>query len=228
MEDIVIGVLFIYPGAIIELMYRRYAKYGYKEEGHAEPIKLAELFLNSVIVTILTVFLLRILGFIEVDSLGSLVFELSRFRSLMQYLIMSIVVTSAVAWIRYKFSGMDPSGDGPMDQKCVNGCRIAGSAGGWRELIYGPTLQDILEHCILRVTTSSGVSAGFALYLPDDFEKGIPLVQTAFVERMLREEAEWEPDQRYIGEPYAVYLDPATGTKVEFLDGKELYDYLSA
>lgn len=228
LEEIVVGALFIYPGAIIEMLYRRYAKYGYKEESHAEPIKLAELFLNSVIVTILTVLFLRVFTNIKADTLSSLVFELNRFRWLMQYMILSAAVTCAVAWIRYKLTGMDPMDDRALDQTRVNGCRVAGSANAWRELIYGPDLKDILEHCILRITTSGGTSAGFASYLPDDFEKGIPLVQTAFVERMLSKEAEWEPDQRYIGEPYTVYIDPATGAKVEFFDGKELYDYLSA
>ena len=226
MEDIVVGVLFIYPGAIIELLYRRYAKYGYKEESHAEPIKLAELFLNSAIVTILTVILLPVFSNIEVDSLSSLVFELNRFGSLIQYLILSILVTCFVAGVRYKVSGMDPAGDGPLDQDRVNGCQVAGSANTWRELIYGPALKDILEHCILRITTSNGIAAGFATYLPDDFEKGISLEQTAFVEKQFDEEATWEPHQRNIGDPYAVYVDSATGTKVEFFDGKELYEYL--
>lgn len=228
MEDIVIGVLFIYPGAIIELLYRRYAKYGYKEEEHAEPLKLAELFLNSAIVTILTIALLRFFTGIEVETLSSLIFELNRFESLAQYLILSVAVTCIYAWIRYKISGMDPMDDGPIDQQGVHGCRVAGSINTWRELIYGQDLKDILEHCILRITTSDGTVAGFATYLPDDFEKGFSLEQVDFVEEQFKLEKDWAKEQRYIGESHAVYIDSPTGIKVEFFDGKELYEYLNA
>ena len=188
MEDIVIGVLFVYPGAIIELIYRRYAKYGYKEEEHAESLKVAELFLNSAIVTILTILLFQFFTGTQVDTLSSLIFELNRFESLTQYLILSVAVTCIYAWIRYKACGMDPNTDGPVDQMKVNGCRVAGSVNTWRELIYGPDLSEILEHCILRITTSEGTVSGFATYLPDDFEKGFSLEQTAFVKARFEEE----------------------------------------
>lgn len=226
MEELMSAVLFVYPGAMIELIYRRYAQYGYKEDSHAEPIKLAELFVYSTIVTIVTIILMRVFAGIKVDSLSGLVFELNRFESTLKYLILSILVTCVVAWIRYKVSGMDPDADGPLDQPQVNGCRVAGSANTWRELIYGPDLRDILEHCIVRITCGETVAAGFATYFPTDFEQGIPLTQTAFVEELMEREDELPQDQCYVGKAYMVYIDPITGTKVEFFKGKELHDYL--
>lgn len=226
MNEIVTGVLFIYPGAIIEILYRRYAKYGYKEDTRAEPIRLAELFLYSVVVTVFSVLLLKVFGGVKVDTLSGLVFELNRFSTLIKYLLLSIALTIIVAWIRYQISGMNPDHEDAADQKPVNGCRVVGAANAWRDLIYGLMLEDILEHCILRISCGDQVTAGFAAYLPTDFEQGIELVQTAFVQKVFESEANCVPDKRYIGDPHAVYIDPPTRAKVEFFDGKKLYDYL--
>lgn len=228
MNEIVTGVLFIYPGALIEILYRRYAKYGYKEDTRAEPIHMAELFFYSAVITIFSVLLLRVFGGVKVDTLSSLVFELNRFSTLIQYLILSVTLTIFVAWIRYEISGMDPEHEEAVDQQRVNGCRVVGAANTWRDLIYGPLLQDILEHCILRISCGGQVTAGFAAYIPTDFEQGIELVQTAFVEKRFKEEENWTLEQCNIGEPYAVYIDTPTGIKVEFFDGRELYDYLES
>lgn len=228
MNEIVTGVLFIYPGAIIEILYRRYAKYGYKEDARAEPIRLAELFLYSVVVTISSVLLLKVFGGIKVETLSSLVFELNRFSTLIQYLILSFMLTIFVAWIRYQISGMNPEHEDAADQKPVNGCRVVGAANAWRDLIYGPMLQDILEHCILRISCGDQVTAGFAAYLPTDFEQGFELTYTSYVQKQFEMEVGYAPDERYIHDPQAVYIDPPTGIKVEFFNGNELYDYLTS
>ena len=226
MEDIIVSLLFVYPGAAIELFYRWRAKYSYKEEARSEPIMLAELFIQSAIVTVLTILSMQFFTGLQIGSLSMLIIHLNHFRTMSQYLILSVVMTALVGWLRYKIAGMGPDEAGIGDRE-INGCRVVSSVNAWRELMFGNDLANILEHCIVRISCGGESVAGFVTCFPTDFEKGISLTQTDFVETQLKREECWEPEQRNIGSPHTVYIDPVTGSKVEFFDGAELYNYLN-
>ncbi len=227
MEEIIISLLFLYPGALIEMLYDRYAKYSYRRTDTDSKAKVAEYFLNSVIVTIITILVYRCLAKQDVHTFKELVQVLSSFGEALLYFVLSLAFTGIYAFVRYHIMGMAPrlAGSSVLSEK-VNGLEEIGSVNSWRDIIFGPQSKDVLQHCILRIQVGDQVVAGFAECLPVDFERGITLTQTVFVQELLEKEKDKPLDERFIGNPYFTYFDSPTGTRVEFFDGSELFSYL--
>lgn len=222
MEEVLVSLLFIYPGALIEIFYRAFAKYGYKEEESNDQIKIGEYFLYSAIVFVLSLIIYQCISGRWFKTADEVFSEFNNLLSALGYLLLSLVVTGLVAYARYDLSGMNPSDDGGLLGESINGCKAAGSVNAWREIIYGSDFKDVLAPCIVRIRMGDIIETGFVHYFPDDFEKGIILVQSAYVKQQFEIEENCSPDHIIIGDPYVVYVDPASNVIVEFYPGQKL------
>lgn len=218
LEALLISVLFVYPGAFLDVCAARFTPYAYGKDRKTELERAAQYFIDSAAITGLSILTLSILCGEHMETFGDVIAYLMTISHAIQYMLLSLTISIAYFWVKQYLLHRLPTRFGEDHSvKRVHGCELVYPGNAWRELLYGKELEVFEGSYIVRITQGGESVAGFAQFLPSDFEDGILLTQTEYVKKQMEKEA--KGGEQLIGDPYYCYFDPGSGAIVEIFDG---------
>ena len=224
MADIVILILFTYPGVISEYIYNRLAA---KKSFLAKPdeiFRVARDFCVSVLVTVcaLSVFNLRYRLSLSVSGLAD---ELMKGSRMINYGVISFALSVvagfvwfAVMWLCFRLKN--------CVKKKNTGTTASVRRQVWEDFKYMKGVP--LDGCVLAIYKDRElVRAGILKEITDDpsDDPGILLYDTGTVEHeMSKPRVEW----KHLDGAYISYYDMNTGTTYSIHDGKRMMEYIDS
>lgn len=231
MENIIIAMLYLYPGAIVDVIRKTFFRRTFREPDMNESMNTARYFVASTIISVVSLVVYAMLFRKSVANPQDIQKSLTGTMEIPKYFVVSFAVTvayaiflQAVGWMIAKVKS--------RWLKETESTKISPSVDAWHELVYGDDLKEIRGYLVLRISQGGQTVCGFSYFLPEFFEDGIALirqeeVKAAFIrdqenEMMDQTRENREKPERLIHGPVAAYYDPKTGTAVEFFNGYSL------
>ena len=222
MNEILVSMLFLYPGALVEVVQKEIFRYTYVEDKGSEVAHLARYFIYSVFVTLLSVFMYAFLREKEISTMSDIFLALNSPKEIFGYTVLSLIGTVIIAcadeiFARLTIKVKNKFGKGSEDTSLI----IAADA--WHQIAYSQeeTLKECRQYMIAKVYNGGQESAGFIKYLPGEFEQGLILVWQSEIQKQLEKEKNESEEKRLIGDPVLTYFDPKSSTLVELFDGRK-------
>lgn len=221
MENVIIAMLYLYPGALVDRCRKVMFHRTYRKEDEGENASLAKYFVYSTVISTIT---LVLYGFFWTDHAtiqGAALpvfdqpWDISKYFafSLLVMVLFSIFVEKALDaknWFESKWS------------RKSEGVVITRSVDAWHELVFGDDFKEVRGALILKIRHGEREEVGFSYYLPERFEDGVALIRTKQVEEAFQKDQGAEEAERLIFGPVAIYCDSRSDTTVEFYNGNKL------
>lgn len=217
MEEIIIAMLYLYPGAMVDVIRHRFFKRSFRDDEVNESTRIAKYFFFSTVISVVSLIWYAARYNKSVANPADIVSALTGTMEIPKYFVISLIVTLLftgglwiVNWALLQFSTL-------LSQEDVV---ISDSVDAWHEIVYGDALKDSKGYLILRVTNGGKPQMGFSYFLPERFSDGIILIRQEEVAAALERDKQKPADEPLeIFGPIATYCDAGTGATVEFFDG---------
>jgi len=208
MENIILLILFTYPGAISHLVYSYLAqnKTFYKKMDSF--YKTAICFFLSALVTVLSMLILKPIT--KTDSLSVLASQIRDSELIWKYLFTSIIVSILLGFALYSFAQLRLYLQN-QNQQSVNGAIRGQYTFVWDDLMSKYYISD----CVVIIRKNGQfVKAGKPQILPTHYstEKQIVLTHCDDTESELKKR-----DRGLLGEHYLSFYDVENGVELEFI-----------
>ena len=227
MEQIIIAMIYLYPGALVDVLRRAFFKRTYRDEETSDSARTAKYFVFSTIISVVS---LLIYGRQAGKSVANPTDLLSAFSATMEiprFFLISLIVTGAFSGV---LEGLE-AGWAKLQSswlKKTEQMKIERSADTWHTLIYGKDFKNARSALVLRIKSGAGEQVGICYSLPERFEDGIALIWTPETQEAFKHDEEAVDDKKLIFGPVGVYCDPKTGMSVEFFEANKLFEQLQA
>lgn len=226
MEEIVISMLFLYPGALVDVISKNLYKYSYCEDETSEAAHIARYFMTSVLITIASILLYARIRGRSVATLTDIVAALTGIGELMWYTVISLVCTIATAVV-FRLVAILANRLISWINRKWEGTSIRDAVDAWHEIIYGEDMKSFRDQTIMRIRMGGEEEAGFVKYWPESLSEGIILTQQVLVKAFFDyDENEEDCNKKFIGDPWVALIDSEHGAIIEIYDGRTLYEYL--
>lgn len=219
-EEIILVLIYLYPGALVDVLKRIIYSYSFREDPSDNFGKAVRYFAYSVIISTLSLLLYGFFCNKGVHSIDNITASLNGTIDLAFYAGISFVITLFFTLLHRP---VEIFANWLMTLILHTESVVINPASAWIELMNGQDLKEIRDHMIVRVTCGESVRSGFLFTQPDSFDDGLILTKTKSVSAQMRYEREnaLREDECLIGSPWATYYDPKTGTFVDMYDGRE-------
>lgn len=218
-KAIIMSMLFFYPGAMVDILYKKFVTSKHRELAVTESSKAAVAFFYSIAITIITISLYGWVFNYDIQSFENIFTIVETFNGLLGYFLLSLLSTGGFAWAWWQI------------QEWVIYCqakKLYGELGVrtdsykdvWSQICEGSVHSDVIKDTVIRIYDGDKVMSGQALVLPSKIKNGFVLQNTKTVSEIFGD----DPD--YFGMPVFMYYDSETGIRVEFYDGKEFAQYV--
>ena len=215
MENIIVAILFTYPGAFVEFTYWKLAKDAAFYKKPEEYFRIARVFFLSAIVTL---FCLLLFGIIEHGQLelSNAVYYLEQRNNAIIYSIVSVVISCMVGFVWYGLSCLRQLIRNKWrlnHRKAPDGkCKQV-----WMSMLADPDVPK-MDYVLEIWKHGKLMKRGYIMHLPDDLREdtGFVLMHCDLVEEVLN-----TPDQDLISDPLVSYVDIATETEIIIRDAKK-------
>lgn len=228
MEEIIIAMLFLYPGALIDVFDKRFFPRHHKESVMSDSTRVAKYFVYSVFISVFSLLIYAHLTGRGVSNINAIQDSLAGTMEIPKYfgvsLICTILFTLILRVIDSWFLQLRS-----LYKHSIEGTTLINATDVWHEIVRGSDLKEIRSCMIAKIENGTSIRAGFLQYMPDDFEEGLGLTASQLVMDQLECEKGLEPssDKCYIGPPWLSYYDTKTGAFVDIYDGRRLHEYLN-
>ncbi|MBR5302926.1 MAG: hypothetical protein IKU38_08835 [Clostridia bacterium] len=220
MEDIIIGMLYLYPGALVDLIRKTFFKRVFRDDDLNESTRIAKYFWFSTFITVAALLIYADCSNNSVANPEDIKKALSGTMEIPKYFGISFCVTVAFTFLLEGVKALW-SGIRSLCKKKREGTVVSRSVTAWHELICGKGLKEYRGNLVLKIKNGGEEKVGFFYFLPDEFKDGISLIYQPEVEEAFTKDEGKDPydESRLIKGPVALYYDPESGTTVEFYDG---------
>lgn len=230
MEDLLVLILFMYPGAFVEFVSKYVLRESLKSDDANETVHGVKYFCLSCVITMIALFLFAAICDKSVASFGDIKKSLDGTVNLVIYVLISLAVSVFIALATWGWKTAVTNVKSRMAKE-KESAKISRNDDAWKEIFDGKDYEHIREGMIMRITSQGVSKAGFVKKYFDRFDCGIVLTQTSAVEEYLEFEEKGEdgepirdPEALWIGRPQYTFFEPNTGTFIEIFDGKLLVD----
>lgn len=225
MEQIIIAMIYLYPGALVDILRRAFFKRTYRDEETSDSTRAAKHFVFSTIISVVS---LLIYGRLAGKSVANPTDLLSAFSATMEiprFFLISLIVTGIFSCV---LEGLE---EGWAKLKSLRlekteKMKIKRSADTWHTLVYDKDFENARSALVLRIKSGAGEQAGICYSLPERFEDGIALIWTPETQEAFKHDEEAVDDKKLIFGPVGVYCDPKTGIIVEFFEARKLFEQI--
>lgn len=226
MEEILISLLFLYPGALAEVFDKIFFPCSAGEDRSGETERIARYFAASAVITIATAFLYGKVSGRSAGTIGDIVSALSNLTDFGIYALLSLCVTLAYAWVLHGVKKLFMV-LGSLYSKWRYGTICVEASDAWHEILYGEMVKNIgRDKAIVRILNGEHAQIGFVKYWPEKLKDGIILTQCDMVAKFYDYDLERKKDEdKFIGSPWYTLFDPESSTTIEIYHGGKLQDY---
>lgn len=222
MEKIIIAILFLYPGAIVDILYANFAPSTFEDSTPNGTSRTAKYAAYSIAISLAAIRGYSFFFHADMSSMTAILDTLSSPAALGRYFLVSLASTGLFALCWHWFCRVISCFIGAAARQSQSHC-----TGAWQDIMESERHRAYRPFCIVRIRSGSGEQMGFCDYLPEQFERGFHLRETETVMQTFERDQKMENrGDRYIEEPYACYYDSRSNTFVELYDGEKLRWYL--
>lgn len=223
MESIIVAMLYLYPGALVDVIRHRFFKRTFRDEELNESARVAKYFVFSTVISVFSLLAYAALYEKSVANPDDILKSLSGTMEIPKYFVISLLMTVVfVALIRLGNGMLEKIKSCQLEK--TDGLVISPSVDAWHELTCGKGLEGIWGYLVLRIICGDHETTGFSYYLPERFQDGVAVIHQEIVADAFQKDsgkAINDPDRLIYG-PVAAYFDTETGTTVEFYNGYNL------
>lgn len=223
MEQIIIAMIYLYPGALVDIIRRKLFSRTYADEETSDSGRTAKYFIFSTVISVIS---LLVYGRLSGKSIANSEDIKSAFSATMEipcFFLISLIVTILFSFFLEGMKilwGQIRSGYLKKTEKMT----VNRSSDAWHEIVYGETLREIRGMLVLKTIQNEHEEMGACFYLPDTFENGIALMKQNEVAEALKHDKQEEDDsKKIIYGPIITYCDTKTGTIVEIYNGERIF-----
>ena len=228
MEQMIIAMIYLYPGALVDILRRVFFKRTYRDEETSDSTRAAKHFVFSTMISVAS---LLIYGRLAGKSVANPADLLNTFSATMEiprfFLIslgMTVLFSCALEGLEEGYAKLRS-----LRLKETEQMKIDRSADTWHTLVYSKDFEYARSALVLRIKSGAGEQVGICYSLPDNLEDGIALMwspetRAAFT----HDEATAADDEKLLFGPVVIYCDPKTGINVEFFEAQKLFDQIQA
>ena len=222
MEQIIIAMIYLYPGALVDILRRTFFKRTYCDEETSDGARTAKHFVYSTIISVFSLLIYGLLIGQRVATFEDIRTALSSMTGILLFLGVSLAMTAAFA------VGLEALEEGYAKLQSIKtgqeeNRKICHSVDSWHTLVYGKEFEETRSALALRIRKGEKEQIGICYSLPGTFEEGIILFRTEETEKALKKN---EADALLFG-PVAVYYDTKTETFVEFYNAAKLIEKIN-
>lgn len=222
MEQIIIAMIYLYPGALVDILRRAFFKRTYCDEETSDGARTAKHFVYSTIISVFSLLIYGLLIGQRVATFEDIRTALSSMTGILLFLGVSLAMTAAFA------VGLEALEEGYAKLQSIKtdqeeNRKICRSVDSWHTLVYGKEFEETRSALALRIRKGEKEQIGICYSLPGTFEEGIILFRTEETEKALKKN---EADALLFG-PVAVYYDTKTETFVEFYNAAKLIEKIN-
>lgn len=222
MEQMIIAMIYLYPGALVDILRRVFFKRTYRDEETSDSTRAAKHFVFSTMISVAS---LLIYGRLAGKSVANPADLLNTFSATMEiprfFLIslgMTVLFSCALEGLEEGYAKLRSIKTAQEENRKI--CR---SVDSWHTLVYGKEFEETRSALALRIRKGEKEQIGICYSLPGTFEEGIILFRTKETEEALKKN---EDDALLFG-PVAVYYDTKTETFVEFYNAAKLIEKIN-
>lgn len=228
MEQIIIAMIYLYPGALVDVLRRKLFTRTYRDEETSDSARAAKHFAFSTIISVAS---LLIYGRLARKSVANPTDLLNTFSATMEIprfflisLIMTVIFSFALEGLEEGYVKLKS-----LSLKGTEQMKIARSADTWHTLVCGKDFEYTRSALVLRIKGGAGEQVGICYSLPDKLEDGIALMWSQETRAAFKHDEETvADDEKLLFGPVVVYCDPKTGINVEFFEAQKLFDQIQA
>ena len=228
MQEIIISMLFLYPGAMVDVFEKYFFKYSYRQDESGEVAHLARYFAYSVVITIASIFIFAHFRQKSVANLEDIASALNGMIELGWYAGISLFASLMFTLLFHALNKLFVAINSRITEK-TEGLKVINASDTWHELAYGVSMAEYRDAAIIRIKNDKEERIGFVKVWPERYEDGILLTQTDIVKEYFDYDREISLDQQdkmFIGSPLYTMFDAKTASFIEIYDGRKLYAYL--
>lgn len=228
MEQMIIAMIYLYPGALVDILRRVFFKRTYRDEETSDSTRAAKHFVFSTMISVAS---LLIYGRLAGKSVANPADLLNTFSATMEiprfFLIslgMTVLFSCALEGLEEGYAKLRS-----LRLKETEQMKIDRSADTWHTLVYSKDFKYARSALVLRIKSGAGEQVGICYSLPDNLEDGIALMWSPETRAAFKHDEETATDdEKLLFGPVVIYCDPKTGINVEFFEAQKLFDQIQA
>lgn len=228
MEQMIIAMIYLYPGALVDILRRVFFKRTYRDEETSDSTRAAKHFVFSTMISVAS---LLIYGRLAGKSVANPADLLNTFSATMEiprfFLIslgMTVLFSCALEGLEEGYAKLRS-----LRLKETEQMKIDRSADTWHTLVYSKDFEYARSALVLRIKSGAGEQVGICYSLPDNLEDGIALMWSPETRTAFKHDEETDADdEKLLFGPVVIYCDPKTGINVEFFEAQKLFDQIQA
>lgn len=228
MEQMIIAMIYLYPGALVDILRRVFFKRTYRDEETSDSTRAAKHFVFSTMISVAS---LLIYGRLAGKSVANPADLLNTFSATMEiprfFLIslgMTVLFSCALEGLEEGYAKLRS-----LRLKETEQMKIDRSADTWHTLVYSKDFEYARSALVLRIKSGAGEQVGICYSLPDNLEDGIALMWSPETRAAFKHDEETvADDEKLLFGPVVIYCDPKTGINVEFFEAQKLFDQIQA
>lgn len=228
MEQMIIAMIYLYPGALVDILRRVFFKRTYRDEETSDSTRAAKHFVFSTMISVAS---LLIYGRLAGKSVANPADLLNTFSATMEiprfFLIslgMTVLFSCALEGLEEGYAKLRS-----LRLKETEQMKIDRSADTWHTLVYSKDFKYARSALVLRIKSGAGEQVGICYSLPDNLEDGIALMWSPETCAAFKHDEETAADdEKLLFGPVVIYCDPKTGINVEFFEAQKLFDQIQA
>lgn len=228
MEQMIIAMIYLYPGALVDILRRVFFKRTYRDEETSDSTRAAKHFVFSTMISVAS---LLIYGRLAGKSVANPADLLNTFSATMEiprfFLIslgMTVLFSCALEGLEEGYAKLRS-----LRLKETEQMKIDRSADTWHTLVYSKDFEYARSALVLRIKSGAGEQVGICYSLPDNLEDGIALMWSPETRMAFKHDEETAADdEKLLFGPVVIYCDPKTGINVEFFEAQKLFDQIQA
>lgn len=226
MEQMIIAMIYLYPGALVDILRRVFFKRTYRDEETSDSTRAAKHFVFSTMISVAS---LLIYGRLAGKSVANPADLLNTFSATMEIprfflisLSMTVLFSCALEGLEEGYAKLRS-----LRLKETEQMKIDRSADTWHTLVYSKDFKYARSVLVLRIKSGAGEQVGICYSLPDNLEDGIALMWSPETRAAFKHDEETDDDnEKLLFGPVVVYCDPKTGIIVEFFEAQKLFDQI--
>lgn len=226
MEQMIIAMIYLYPGALVDILRRVFFKRTYRDEETSDSTRAAKHFVFSTMISVAS---LLIYGRLAGKSVANPADLLNTFSATMEIprfflisLSMTVLFSCALERLEEGYAKLRS-----LRLKETEQMKIDRSADTWHTLVYSKDFEYTRSALVLRIKSGVGEQVGICYSLPDNLEDGIALMWSPETRAAFKHDEETADDnEKLLFGPVVVYCDPKTGIIVEFFEAQKLFDQI--
>lgn len=228
MEQMIIAMIYLYPGSLVDILRRVFFKRTYRDEETSDSTRAAKHFVFSTMISVAS---LLIYGRLAGKSVANPADLLNTFSATMEiprfFLIslgMTVLFSCALEGLEEGYAKLRS-----LRLKETEQMKIDRSADTWHTLVYSKDFEYARSALVLRIKSGAGEQVGICYSLPDNLEDGIALMWSPETRTAFKHDEETAADdEKLLFGPVVIYCDPKTGINVEFFEAQKLFDQIQA